>query len=72
MNVVGQRYNYWNVIDDADPVLYPKGNPTIPHRAVVVKCVCGTVRSVLLQNLRNHRSKSCGCMKAYMQREARK
>ena len=30
------------------------------------KCDCGTERAVLLQNLRNGKSQSCGCQKAEM------
>lgn len=57
----GTMFANWTVIGESEPVYYVKAGRTVPSRAIVVRCVCGTIRSVLLHNLSNKRSKSCGC-----------
>ena len=61
LEVAGTMFGSWTVIEDADPVYYTKNGKKVPSRAVVVRCDCGTIRSVLLLNLCNQRSRSCGC-----------
>ena len=57
--LVGRQFNYWTIIDEDKPNHLGK-------RVVVAKCRCGTIRSVLAQNLIANKSTSCGCY----QREA--
>lgn len=53
--VVGQRFGRW--LATAEEL-----DSTKPH-TVLCKCDCGTIRSVLAQNLRNGNSRSCGCLR---------
>ena len=57
--LVGKQFNYWTIIGNDEPNRFGK-------RVVVAKCRCGTIRSVLAQNLLSKISTSCGCY----QREA--
>jgi hypothetical protein len=61
LDVEGKVYTHWTVIGESEPVDYIKKGRPVQARAVVVRCDCGTIRSVLLQNLCSRRSKSCGC-----------
>jgi len=51
---VGKSFGYWTVIEDDKPYINGK-------RVVVTKCKCGTIRSILAQNILSGMSKSCGC-----------
>ena len=55
---VGDKFNFWTVISEAEKVRYGKSTLS----AVNVKCVCGTEKCVLSQTLRDGSSKSCGCL----------
>lgn len=66
LKVMGNQYGYWTVIGESAPRLYNRGKTKVKFRAVTVKCVCGITRSVVLQNLTQERSKSCGCQKKAM------
>lgn len=48
-------FGYWTIISES-PADYPGAK-----RTVVARCQCGTVKSVLAQNLLNNKSQSCGC-----------
>lgn len=52
----GDVYNKWTVIQEV--------TSKTKHRRVLCKCECGTQRVVLLQSLRAHDTKSCGCSSA--------
>lgn len=53
VEIVGTRFGKFTVT----------GFPEVKGRGeVVVKCDCGTVKKVALFNLRNGKSKSCGCL----------
>ena len=61
--LIGRQIGYWTVLrEDAD--IYATNGSV--RRVLVVKCKCGTVKSVLEQNLVNKRSLSCGCYKREM------
>lgn len=53
---VGQRFGRWMVTGPVAP-----GTRTTRAR-VEVRCDCGSARSVIVVELRNGRSKSCGCL----------
>jgi hypothetical protein len=61
LEVAGTMFGSWTVIGESEPVDYIKKGRPVQARAVVVRCDCGTIRSVLLHNLCSRRSKSCGC-----------
>jgi hypothetical protein len=61
LEVDGSVFSHWTVVGESEPVDYVKNGRTVQARAVVVRCDCGTIRSVLLHNLCSKRSKSCGC-----------
>lgn len=53
----GERFGRWTVTGGV--------SRTSPgHRTVECTCDCGTVKYVLIDRLRNGRSKSCGCLRA--------
>jgi hypothetical protein len=49
-----EQFGRWTVIGNAEP--------RKQHSTARVRCVCGTERVVLQQNLLNGQSKSCGCL----------
>jgi len=64
-NIIGQSIGYWTIIEaDAD-----KHTSNGVKRVLVAKCRCGTVRSVLEQNILSGKSKSCGCLQKQRARE---
>lgn len=53
---IGKTYNSWTIIS------FDKlGNNG--HRYYICRCVCGKERSVNIYNIKNNKSKSCGCQK---------
>lgn len=52
-DITGQTFGYWTVLE--------RDQSTIGHVYWICKCKCGTVRSVLGNNLTQGKSKSCGC-----------
>lgn len=57
-DIIGMTFGYWTVISsDTD-----KKTSNGIKRVLVAKCRCGTVRSVLEQNILSGQSKSCGCL----------
>lgn len=50
---IGDVFNRWTV---TSPVFHNSG-----HCSVWCRCQCGTERIVIIRNLRENRSKSCGC-----------
>lgn len=60
MDLTGQRYNRWTVIEEAPPMIDSNG---YPRRMWWAKCDCGTKRIVSQASLRSGASKSCGCLK---------
>jgi len=55
---IGQRVNDWTVIGDVFMVVRPNKNRSYTP----CRCVCGTEKMVLTQNLNNGISTSCGCI----------
>jgi len=55
----GQRFHNFTVIDEDEPHVTPNGTP---FRRFVVRCDCGTIKSVVLKSLEKGLSKSCGCL----------
>lgn len=55
----GQKYGFLTVIKEG-PRDYPKSAP-YGLRTVIVQCVCGNRRKMMLQTVRSGNSKSCGC-----------
>lgn len=51
----GQRFTRLTVAGEID-----RTNPRAPR--VIVKCDCGVKKSVLINQLKNGRTKSCGCL----------
>lgn len=56
---IGEKYNYWTIIGEA-----PTKNK---HKYWLCQCECGTIRPVLGTDLKNNKSKSCGCIKSKTQ-----
>lgn len=52
--VMGKLFGRWTVVSD-------DGQDKNGKHVVVAKCSCGTVRSILVQNLVSKQSTSCGC-----------
>lgn len=55
VDLVGQKFGRWEVLERAESL---SGNARW-----LCRCECGTEKIVLGKNLRNGRSKSCGCLK---------
>ena len=51
----GQKFNRLTVIGEID-----RSNPKVPR--VIVKCDCGTKKSVIICQLKSGKTKSCGCL----------
>jgi len=58
--LVGKQIGYWTIMEEGADVYASNG---CVKRVLVAKCRCGTVRSVLEQNVISKRSLSCGCLK---------
>lgn len=54
LDLTGQKFGRWTALYKCD---YKKGKDTLWH----CRCDCGTERDVRTKQLRNGRSKSCGC-----------
>lgn len=66
--LVGATVGYWTIIaQDTD-----KQASTGIKRVLVAKCRCGTIRSVLEQNIISGQSKSCGCLQKERAKEFQK
>jgi len=64
-DIIGMTIGYWTIIEaDQD-----KQTANGVKRVLVAKCRCGTIRSVLEQNLLSGQSKSCGCQQRIKARE---
>ena len=61
--LVGKRIGYWTVLEEAADRYAING---CVKRVLVVQCKCGTIKSVLEQNIVSRRSLSCGCYKREM------
>jgi hypothetical protein len=55
--LVGEVFGLWTVL--SEPVKKTLGKQ--PHRFCVCRCVCGTVKDVMVNTLLSGTSKSCGC-----------
>ena len=53
--MIGKKFNRWIVIEEA-----PSRNG---NKYWLCQCDCGTIRAVNGYDLRNNKSKSCGCLK---------
>jgi len=53
-----QRFGYWTYIKDVDDIIV--SNKKV--RMVLCKCVCGNIKITALYQIRNGKSKSCGCL----------
>lgn len=60
-NIIGQKFGLWVVIGAAPQKVFPSGQK---HGQVLCKCSCekSTERVVLLRDLKNGKSTSCGCI----------
>jgi len=72
-DIIGMTFGYWTIISQDDD----KQTSTGVKRVVVAKCKCGTVKSVLEQNILSKQSMSCGCLQKkraqeWMQKEWKK
>jgi len=64
-DIIGMTIGYWTIIEaDQD-----KQTANGVKRVLVAKCRCGTIRSVLEQNLLSGQSKSCGCLQKQRAKE---
>lgn len=58
LNLTGNKYGNWTVISPGK-----RNDKTEGYDRWVCRCVCGTVKEVLVLTLKNGRSTSCGCLK---------
>lgn len=63
MDLTGQKFNRWLVIELAEPTFNKKG---CVEQRWKCRCDCGTERVVLQASLRSGKSKSCGCLNKEM------
>jgi hypothetical protein len=54
VDLTGQRFGRWIVLEYADSTVYGKGK-------WLCRCDCGTIRNVLGDNLKSGKTQSCGC-----------
>jgi len=59
IDITGQQFGFWTVLEKAEPKTYPSGGRTVQW---LCKCVCGTQKIVPGRDLRSGASQSCGCM----------
>lgn len=57
----GERYGRLIIISEATPV---KCKNHTSKRRVICKCECGTIKTITLGNVKNGKTKSCGCLRA--------
>jgi len=57
-DLVGRIFGYWTILDNAEDKIFS----TQRKQVVVAKCRCGKIKSVLVQNILNKKSQSCGCL----------
>ena len=57
-DLVGRIFGYWTILENAEDRIFG----TQRKQVVVAKCRCGTIKSVLVQNILNKKSQSCGCL----------
>lgn len=55
---LGSKYNYFTLVGKTDKRVSNGGG-----QIVRCECICGTVKDVILANILNGSTKSCGCMK---------
>ena len=61
----GEKYGYYTVLEEVAVDRHLEGK----HRDFLCVCVCGSVKKVRLNNLRNGHTSSCGCMKGVKKRK---
>lgn len=59
LNLIGQRFGYLEVVDEAAAKHIPSGKP---RRMWLCLCVCGNFTEVWTSKLMANRTKSCGCL----------
>ncbi len=64
-DIIGMTKGYWTIIANATDKQTANG----VKRVLVAQCRCGTIRSVLEQNLLSGQSKSCGCLQKLRAKE---
>lgn len=62
-NEVGNRYGKLVVVEEAEPLI-TGSEKKIKSRRVKCQCDCGNTKTVLLLNMKQGRTTSCGCVKA--------
>jgi len=58
---VGEKFNRWTIIGDAESKPLPSGGTT---RMVVARCDCGTELVVCMSNVTRGLTRSCGCLRS--------
>lgn len=53
--MIGEKIGNWTIISN------DYKNSTTKHKRVICRCDCGKIKSVLLETIKNGKSKSCGC-----------
>lgn len=53
MNIIGQKFNEWTVLEKS----------TNKKRYFICRCKCGKIKEVRIDKLINGESKSCGCLR---------
>jgi hypothetical protein len=55
----GDRYNRLTIIEETKKHILPNGKK---RRQFICKCDCGTIKTFVLNDLTNNKTKSCGCL----------
>jgi hypothetical protein len=64
-DLVGRVFGFWTILENAEDRIFGSQR----KRVVVAKCKCGTIRSVLEQNIISGQSSSCGCYQRTVAKE---
>lgn len=59
IDLTGQQFSFWSVIERAESKKYAKGGQTVRW---LCECICGMQKVVPGRDLRSGSSQSCGCM----------
>lgn len=60
VNILGEKYGRLTVLSEVEPYTSPSGKSKA--RKFLCQCDCGNQKEIVMRDLRNGSSKSCGCL----------
>ena len=72
IDLTGKRFGRWTVIARKGSKMYGEPNASSSFPLWLCRCDCGTEAIVMGENLKNGRSKSCGCLRDELLRNRRR